>query len=559
MKDLLQSMNKRTIRADLNSGVVVFLVAIPLCLGIALASEAPLMSGIIAGIIGGIVIGSIGGSALGVSGPAAGLVAVIIAAQVTLGSFEAVLLATMIAGAIQLLLGVIRAGVIAYFFPTAVIKGMLAAIGIIIVLKQIPHAFGDDLDFEGNLTLFGAEGTNIFTEIGAFFAQVQPSAIIITIVGLVMLIVWNRPVLQRFRFFQIIPGPLAVVLTGVAMQLTLGWIHPEWTLGDSHLVNIPADSGPAEWIMLPDFSQIGNIDVWITGLVIAAVASVESLLCAEATDKLDPDRRITPMNKELRAQGIGNLLSGLVGGLPITQVIVRSSANIQSGGKTRFSAIFHGLLILVAVLAFPGFLNLIPLSALAAVLIMVGYKLAHPALWKKMYHTGWSQFIPFFITVVCIVVSKDLLIGIGIGMAVGILFVLHRNFRIPYTYQVTRDNNRPVINIKLSEVVSFLNKGNIITTLRVVPDGAHVVIDATQTMYIDPDVIDGLEDFKENAAHRGITFAIRGLDQLTGQAMPSPAKSLLKELEAHRKEEPPSSVVDNHDVSNSDMEEIAPA
>lgn len=533
MKQLFDSFNSKTLSADLKSGIVVFLVAIPLCLGIALASKTPMMSGIIAGIVGGIVVGLIGGSSLGVSGPAAGLVAVIIAAQTTLGSFEAVLLATLIAGVIQLVLGIVRAGVIAYYFPTAVIKGMLAAIGVIIFLKQIPHALGDDLDFEGDMNFFQPDGSNTFSEIGKAISglELEPAAVIITAVGLLMLILWNRPFLSKFTFFKLIPGPLAVVIMGAVAQIVLGKMNPEWVLSSKHLVNIPPFDSPLEWITLPDFTQIGNQDVWITGFVIAAVASVESLLCAEATDKLDPDRRITPMNKELRAQGIGNMISGLIGGLPITQVIVRSSANIQSGGKTRKSAIIHGLLIVIAVMAFPFLLNLIPLSALAAILLMVGYKLAQPALFKKMYQYGWSQFVPFLVTIVAILFT-DLLVGIGIGMVVGILFVLHRNFKIPYTYEVRETDHGNEVTISLSEIASFLNKGNIISTLRKIPDGTHVVIDASRSMYIDPDVLDALEDFKENAEHRGVTFEMRNVSSTVEQAMPSPAKSLIKELEA---------------------------
>lgn len=528
-----QLINTKNLNADLKSGIVVFLVAIPLCLGIALASKTPMMSGIIAGIVGGIVVGLLGGSALGVSGPAAGLVAVIIAAQVTLGSFEAVLLATVIAGVIQLLLGIVRAGVVAYYFPTAVIKGMLAAIGVIIFLKQIPHALGDDLDFEGDLTFFQPDGSSTFSEIikAITTLALEPAAVIITLIGLVMLILWDRPFLKKFTFFQLIPGPLAVVIVGAIGQILLGKLNPDWILSSQHLVDIPPFDSPLEWVTLPDFTQIGNEDVWITAFVIAAVASVESLLCAEATDKLDPDRNITPMNKELRAQGIGNMISGMIGGLPITQVIVRSSANIQAGGKSRTSAVIHGLLIVIAVMAFPFLLNTIPLSALAAILLVVGYKLAKPSLFKKMYQYGWSQFVPFVVTIIAILFT-DLLVGIGIGMAVGILFVLHRNFKIPYTYEVRDAEEGKEITITLSEIASFLNKGNIISTLRIIPDGSHVIIDASRSMYIDPDVIDALEDFKENAEHRGVTFEMRNVNATVEQSMPSPAKSLIKELGA---------------------------
>ncbi len=528
MKDYLPSLSLKHAKNDISSGIVVFLVAIPLCLGIATASGVPPLAGIIAGLLGGIVVGLWGGSALGVSGPAAGLVAVIIQARkdfaLQFGDdpaevlknpefatevFQILLLATLIGGVIQLLLGMVRAGTIAYYFPTTVIKGMLAAIGAIIILKQIPHAFGDDRDYGGDLKFWQEDGENTFTELWAMLQNFQMGALIICCVGLAILVLWGLPFIKNRNWSRIISGPLVVVVVGVLMQLGFERFFPGLAIqaldGYSPMVDLPADQSPAEWVVLPAFSAIGSGKVWLYAAIIAGVASIESLLCAEATDKLDPQKRITPINKELRAQGLANIASGFIGGLPITQVIVRSSANVQSGGQTRFAAFFHGILILIAVILLPNLLNMIPLASLAAILIMVGLKLLRPSLFKTIYKRGMSQFIPFIVTIVAIMVT-DLLVGIAIGTAVSGIFILINNFQVPYTFEIGEKDGRPYVRLILSEIVSFLNKGNILATLREVPDGAHLIIDASRTFRIDPDVKEVIDDFHENADHRGITF-----------------------------------------------------
>jgi MFS superfamily sulfate permease-like transporter len=505
MRSLLNSLsgNSKDLWADLRAGLVVFLVAIPLCLGISLASETPIMSGIIAGAVGGIVIGLIGGSALGVSGPAAGLVTVVAAAVVSLGSYQAFLLTVVLAGVFQLVLGLVRAGVIAYYFPTAVIKGMLAAIGMIILLKQFPHGLGYDKDYLGDEDFFQRDGHTTLSELSYMLDGIVPGAVVITFLCLGLLILWELPRLKAMKFFQYMPGPLVVVIVGICMQSLFAALWPSWALSPEHLVHID-NTDMGSWFSSPDFTAIGNPKIWITALIIAGVASVESLLCAEATDKLDPQKRITPMNRELIAQGFGNIVSGMVGGLPITQVIVRSSANIQAGGRTRRAALFHGLLIVTAIVLIPRVLNLIPYSALAAILALVGYKLARPALFVMMWRKGLAQFIPFIVTVVAILVT-DLLVGIGIGMAIGVFTILYVNFKTPYFFRtrVLEDGRREVL-LELSESVTFLNKGNILSTLRSLPRNIRVVIDASRTVSIDPDVQEVLDDFIKNAPLQNI-------------------------------------------------------
>ena len=503
MKNYLPSINLKYLKSDASSGIVVFLVAIPLCLGIALASEAPLMSGIIAGLVGGIVVGLFGGSELGVSGPAAGLVAIVIGAHTELGTFELLLLATMIAGIMQFVLGMLGAGVVAYYIPSSVIKGMLAAIGIIIIMKQLPHAVGYDADYEGDLTFSQADGENTFTELSHIFEAIQPGAAIICAVGIAILLLWNLPAFKRISLFRLISGPMVAVISGIGLQAAFLAFAPDLAVGSSAMVDLPTDKSALDLVTLPDFGGFGNGQVWFYAGVIAFVASVESLLCAEATDKMDPEKRITPMNKELRAQGIANVVSGLIGGLPITQVIVRSSANVQTGARTRTSAVFHGVLILISVLLLPGLLNMIPKASLAAILFIVGFKLVRPALFKLMFKKGWGQFIPFVVTIIAILLT-DLLIGVGIGLVVAVIFILVSNFLSPYTYTIEDEDGHPLVRIKISEIASFLNKGNILSTLRLIPDDSYVIIDASRTQMMDFDVEEVILDFMENAKHRNI-------------------------------------------------------
>ncbi|NJN78317.1 MAG: SulP family inorganic anion transporter [Saprospiraceae bacterium] len=484
--------------------MLFFLVAVPLCLGIALASGAPLFSGIIAGIIGGIVVGSLSGSPLGVSGPAAGLAVIVLVAinemgGLANGGFEIFLLSVVLAGVIQVALGYAKAGIIGYYFPSSVIKGMLAGIGVIIILKQIPHAFGYDENPEGEIAFLQPDGQNTFSELSNMLNYVSTPAIIVTLVSLVILILWEQPFMKKQSFSKLIQGPLVVVIFAILFNiLTQGT-----SLGISaeHLVAIPVAKNFGEITSLfstPNFSEITNPLVYTTAITIAIVASLETLLCVEATDKIDPYKRITPTNKELKAQGIGNIISGLIGGLPITQVIVRSSANIQSGGRTKLSAIIHGVLLLISALAIPFILNLIPLASLAAILFIVGYKLAKPVLFKEVYKLGWTQFIPFIVTILGIVFT-DLLIGIGLGLIVAVFYILLNNFKRPYHFEADKHIKGDEIRIELSEEVTFLNKAAIMNTLKELPENSKVIIDANRTTTIDYDVIEIFEDFKENS------------------------------------------------------------
>lgn len=512
-KTTLQPGFLANLKNDLPASIVVFLVAVPLCLGIALASGAPLFSGIIAGIVGGIVVGALSGSHVGVSGPAAGLAVIVLTAIQDLGAFEIFLMAVVLAGVVQLLLGYAKAGIIGYYFPSSVIKGMLSGIGIIIILKQIPHAFGYDKDYEGSFQFAQPDGHNTFSELYYMFEAISPGAVIIALVSLGILILWEQPFMKRHSIFKIVQGPLVAVSAGIFLNL-LFQNFSGLSLKTDQVVSIPvADSfeGILGLFTLPDFNQAFNSQVWITAVTIAVVASLETLLCVEATDKLDPYKRITPTNQELKAQGVGNMLSGLVGGLPVTQVIVRSSANIQSGGRTKSAAIMHGIILLGAALALPQILNLIPLASLAAILFVVGYKLAKPSLFRQIYSQGKEQFIPFVVTILGIVFT-DLLLGIGMGMVVAIFYVLYNNYKKPYFfYPEKHEDGKPIV-IELSEDVTFLNKASIMQTLNHMPEHSKVIIDATKTFNIDLDVIEIIEDFKQNAVYKGIEVETRGLE-----------------------------------------------
>lgn len=500
------------LKNDLPASIVVFLVALPLCLGIALASGAPLFSGIIAGIIGGIVVGFASGSHIGVSGPAAGLAVIVLSAIQELGAFEVFLLAVVIGGIIQVILGFAKAGIIGYYFPSSVIKGMLSGIGIIIILKQIPHALGYDRDYEGSLSFAQPDGHNTFSELYYMFDFISPGAIVISVLSLAVLILWDRPFMKKRSIFQIIQGPLVVVVLGILLNLVFQTM-PQFALKPDQIVSIPVAeslSGFFGLFTLPDFSQITNPQIYVIAITIAVVASLETLLCVEATDKLDPYKRVTPTNRELKAQGLGNMLSGLVGGLPVTQVIVRSSANIQSGGRSKASAIIHGFILLIAAMSIPKVLNLIPLSSLAAVLFVVGYKLAKPALFKTMYQQGKTQFIPFIVTILGIVFT-DLLVGIGLGLVVAIFYVLYNNYKKPYFFYPEKHEEGAPIRFELSEDVTFLNKASILQTLNHLPENSKVVIDATNTVDIDLDVIEIIEDFRQNASYKNIELEIHGL------------------------------------------------
>jgi MFS superfamily sulfate permease-like transporter len=491
--------------SDFPSSIVVFLVALPLCLGIALASNAPLFSGLISGIIGGIVIGSLSGSQLSVSGPAAGLTAIVAAAILKLPTFETFLLAVMICGALQLVLGFIKAGVIGDYVPNCVIKGMLAAIGLILILKQFPHLVGYDADYVGDESFQQNNNENTFSGLVNAFKYITPVAVIIGVVGLIFQFAWEKFTANKKGFIKIIPAPLIVVLAGIAIN---GFFISKGTGIDAkHMVNIPIAGSANEFFSFftaPDFNGFLNKQVWIAGVTLALVASLETLLSIEAIDDLDPYQRVTNKERELKAQGIGNMISGLIGGLPITSVIVRSSANVNAGAKSKMSAIYHGILLLLCVALIPGLLNLIPKSALAAVLIYTGYKLAKPGLFKAFYKKGWDQFLPFVITIAAILLT-DLLIGVLIGIGVGLFFVVRSNFKT--SVFIVHDHNKYLI--RLRKDVSFLNKPIIKNKLEEIPENASVLIDVSRADFIDKDIIEVIEDFSIHAPLKNIRVEIK--------------------------------------------------
>ena len=492
LEKIIMKLNKPTqglsfqyLKEDLPAGLVVFFVALPLCLGIALASGAPLFSGIISGIIGGIVVAMFSGSALSVSGPAAGLTVIVLNGIHDVGSYEAFLLALVLAGVIQFTLGWVKAGVIGYYFPSSVIKGMLAAIGIILILKQAPIAIG-----------YAKDQSTSF----------QMGAIIIAAVSLLILLIWEIPGIKKFIFFKWVPGALVAVLFGVIANEAFKTLHPEWVLQNKFLVTLPVANNGTDFLnqfTLPDFSAFANYKIYLLAVTIAIIASLETLLSIEAADKLDPYKRLSPTNKELMAQGIGNTLSGLVGGLPMTAVIVRTSANINAGGKTKMSAIFHGVLLLLSVIALSSILNKIPLACLAAVLLVVGYKLTKIGLYQQMYKLGWEQFLPFIITVVAIQFS-DLLKGIFLGLGVSIFFILRANHKRDYSIHHEKKSEGGHIHIKLAEHVTFINKGSIAKKLADLPEGSFVTIDGKASHFIDIDVLEIIHDFKHAATLKNI-------------------------------------------------------
>lgn len=513
----------KNLRSDAPASLVVFLVAVPLCLGIALASGAPLISGLIAGIIGGIVVGSLSGSPLGVSGPAAGLAVIVLAAITDFNAryvadgvpygFEIFLVALVLAGALQIGLGFLRAGIIAYYFPSSVIKGMLAGIGLIIFIKQIPHAFGYDTEPEGVLDFESPSGETAISAMQHAFESIRLGPTIITAVSLAILIGWQTKLITKNKVLSMIPGPLLAVLAGVGLQIAFQGNDQLQVIGN-HLVSIPiADSfaGLAEFLAFPNLEGFSDPVVYKTAVVLAVVGSLETLLCVEAADKLDPLKRVTPTNRELKAQGVGNVLSGLIGGLPVTQVIVRSSANVQAGARTKTSAILHGILILIGVVVLPTALNLIPLATLAAILLIVGYKLAKPSLFVKMAKEGRGQFIPFLATVIGIVFT-DLLIGIGIGLSIAIISLLFDNYRLPFDVEHPPDAPEDV-RIVLAQQVTFLNKASIRRVLGAIPDGSIVSIDGTASTFVHSDVVEIIDDFKTAASERNIEVVLKGLDE----------------------------------------------
>lgn len=499
------------IKSDLPASIVVFFVAVPLCLGIALASGAPLMAGLIAGIVGGIVVGFLSGSEVGVSGPAAGLAAIVLVAITDLGSFELFLSAVVIAGLIQLALGFLKAGVIGYYFPSSVIKGMLTGIGILIILKQIPIFFGYDADPEGDFAFQQVTGENTLTSIFSSFQHIDTGATTVALIAMGILLLWEMVLTKKAKIFRLIQGPLIAVLAGI-LYYVLTRSSETFGIAPVHLVNVPVADGLSGFVgqfTLPDFSGLTNPQVWVVGLTVAVVASLETLLCVEATDKMDPLKRVTPTNRELLAQGAGNLVSGMLGGLPVTQVIVRSSANIQSGGVTKMSPILHGVFLLAFVMMAPRLLNLIPLSVLAAILFVVGYKLAKPQLFKQMYGLGWTQFVPFIVTIVGIVFT-DLLVGIGLGLAVSVVVILFNSYQNSHFLhrEGSGEGVSNVVKMTLAEEVTFFNKAAILNELDSLPPGSYLILDVTNTRFLDHDVIEILNDFNTKAKLRNINIRL---------------------------------------------------
>ena len=505
-----EGFSLKFLKNDIPASIVVFFVALPLCLGIALASGAPLFSGVIAGIVGGIIVGALSGSQIGVSGPAAGLAAIVLTSIGALGGFENFLVAVVIGGAIQIVFGILKAGIIGYYFPSSVIKGMLTGIGLIIILKQIPHFFGYDSDPEGDFAFIQVDGENTFSELGVMINNISLGPTIVAIIGLIILLLWDKILSNKGKIFKLVQGPLVAVAIGIIYYLLF---KDDSVMGitNEHLVNVPLPTDLDTFIgqfSFPNFAAITNPQIWVTGFTIALVASLETLLCVEATDKLDPEKRVTPTNRELLAQGVGNMFSGLIGGLPITQVIVRSSANIQSGAKSKLSAIIHGFLLLFSVVLIPNVLNMIPLSVLASILLIVGFKLAKPAQFKKMYDLGWKQFLPFIVTVLGIIFT-DLLLGIGLGLMVGVVVILIKSYQNSHFLHLEDNSNGSAkFKMTLAEEVTFFNKGAILSTLDQLPTNTFLELDVRKTRFLDFDIIEILEDFAYKAKQRHITIKL---------------------------------------------------
>ncbi|MDD2660932.1 MAG: carbonic anhydrase family protein [Methylococcales bacterium] len=499
-----------SLKYDLPAGIAVFLVSIPLCLGIALASGAPLFSGLITGIIGGIIVAPLSGSSLGISGPTAGLAVIVMLAIQKLG-FNGFLLALIMAGVIQIVMGLIKAGVIAYYLPSSVINGMLSGMGFIIFLKQIPHAMGYDRDYEGDTSFFQPDSYSSFSELANMLEFCSPAAILIALISLAILILWDQPFMKKHRFIQLFQGVLIAIFAGVLINQGLQNFYPELALSGNHLVMLPVLKNTGDLlsqIHYPDFSQFGNPAIYLTALTLAVVASLKTLLSVEAVDKMDPCKRVTSANKELIVQGIGNACSGLIGGLPLAQVIVRSSISIQSGAKTKASGIICGALLLFAVILIPTLLNKIPLASLASVLLVAGYKLIRPKSFKIMYKAGMYHFIPFCLTILGMVFT-DLLIGLAIGLTTALFSILLENYKSAFYFNESHIGNKTIL--RLSEHVSFLNKANIQQTFEQLPDDSEVIFDATRSKYIDYDVFEIIENCKIEARRKHIKLTTENL------------------------------------------------
>lgn len=505
------------LKQDIPAGIVVFLVALPLCLGIAMASGAPLFSGLIAGLVGGIVVSWLSGSQLSVSGPAAGLTVIVLNAIEQLGSYSGFLVSVVLAGILQLILGYLRAGIIGAFFPTSVIKGMLAAIGIILIIKQLPHAVGYDSNFQGDESYMNQTAASSFQDLFNAFSSISVGSALITVGALLILILWETSFIKRMNLLRMIPSPLIAVGWGISYNLvTIQWL-PKYAVSGQHLVSLPVTENLPQFFglfTLPDFSFLSNPEVYIIAITLAIIASLETLLSLEAVDKLDPLKRIAPTSRELKAQGVGNVLSGFIGGLPVTAVIVRSSANINAGGRTRVASFVHGILLLLSIVFFTPFLNLIPLACLAAILLHTGYKLAKPQLFQTLYRQGWNQFLPFIITIFAIL-STDLLQGVLIGIAVGLYFVIKSNFHESLALHYEEDHYTLIMN----KDISFLNKALLRKILNEIEENSTLVIDASRAKFIDFDIQETIDNFLETALDDNITVQLYGFPH--NQILPS--------------------------------------
>ncbi|MEN9596974.1 MAG: hypothetical protein RL236_1408 [Pseudomonadota bacterium] len=500
----------QNLKCDIPAGIAIFFIAIPLSLGIALASGAPLFSGLIASIIGGIVVAPLSRSALGISGAAAGLV-IMMLADIEKFGFTAFLCVVILAGVFQILMGLAKMGSIAHYFPSSVITGMLSGIGIIIFLKQIPHAVGYDRDYEGDLEFFQSDNYSSFSELSHMMEFISPTAIFIAFISLAILILWEQPKLKSSNFFQVLHGALITIVVGVWINEFFQIFNPDLALKESHLVNLPVSTNIGDLLQQmhsPDFSQFLNPEIYISALFLALLASVETLLSVEAVDRLDIYKRVTPPSRELIAQGIGNIVSGLLGGLPLTQVIIRSSINIQSGAKTKAAGFISGSLLLLTVVFIPEWLNKIPLASLASVLLVVGYKLTRPKTFKKMYHSGMYHFIPFIATIFGLIFT-NLVFGVLIGMSVALLSIVLENYKTAQYFRETHIGNK--IIFRLSEHVSFLNKATLKQTLDKLSANSEVVIDATRSKYIDYDVFEVIRDFKKEAPLKSIQLTLQNV------------------------------------------------
>ena len=516
--------NLGNLKFDLKSGLIVFLVALPLCLGIAQAQKVDLFSGLIAGVVGGVVVGFVSKSKLSVSGPAAGLTTIVIASIQNFkeqipdhNPFGLFLLSLCLAGILQIILGFLKAGIIGHYFPSSVIKGMLCGIGLLLIAKEIPHFLGDDRDPQGDESFVQADKENTITEILSAFKFFSPGVVIIGSVCLLILILWQTKFIKKINWLSAVPAPLLVVVAGIGINQVFILFFPDLSIVNAtHLVNLPKITSPQELIsklQFPDLSGFGYYKVWETAFILCCVASLESLLSVEAIDKLDPENNITPTNRELIAQGVGNLVCGLIGGLPVTSVIVRGSANVNAGAKSKLSTIFHGILLMAAVFIIPSLLNMIPIGALAAILIVTGFKLTRPSIFKNVYKQGWDQFLPFIITI-SVFLLTDLLRGVSIGIVVGIIFILRQNYRNPFKFIEDNIEGVPHYFIKLSQNVTFLNKGKIVETLHKIPEGSKVYIDGGRSQFIDKDVLEAITEFKKSAHLKNITVELEDIEEV---------------------------------------------